>query len=221
MNEVMVSGSPKLLLSDVHTYTVTLKQKRNWRLKTLELIMLWLFQVLTLICNQQLAIATYKLTLVLAIYMVLPLVYIKAPPHVCIKIKHEGVCWDTNTALGLAECCICLRHVPECFIFCTDKLGTALIDILYFHFTSALSCLNKIDGMRTSFYNLRKSRPKINVASKIQFLTPSMLWFHLVGGLRSVVYCWQFHTSLKLFSLAAIDIEARTAYHALFFIKLF
>ncbi len=51
------------------------------------------------------------------------------------------------------------RHISECFIFHTDKLGGALIDILYFHFTSALSCLNKIDGMHTSFYNLRKSKP--------------------------------------------------------------
>ena len=38
-----------------------------------------------------------------------------------------------------------LRHIPECFIFHTDKLGSALIDILYFRFASALSCLNKID----------------------------------------------------------------------------
>ena len=50
-----------------------------------------------------------------------------------------------------------LRHVPECFIFHADKLAGALIDILYFRFASALSCLNKIDGRRTSFYNVSPS----------------------------------------------------------------
>ena len=42
-------------------------------------------------------------------------------------------------------------------LFFIQTHGGALIDILYFRFASALSCLNKIDGMRTSFYNLSPS----------------------------------------------------------------
>ena len=48
-----------------------------------------------------------------------------------------------------------------------DKLGGALINILYFHFGSTLSCLNKIESMCTSFYNLS---PSLKLMLQVKFL---------------------------------------------------
>ena len=48
-------------------------------------------------------------------------VCIKAPPRVCMKNTARGMCRETNTARGEAECCICLETPPECCIFQTDK----------------------------------------------------------------------------------------------------
>ena len=48
------------------------------------------------------------------------------------KNTAQGVCRETNTAQGDAECCICLETPPRVLYFQTDKQGGASIDILYF-----------------------------------------------------------------------------------------
>ena len=83
------------------------------------------------------------------------------------KIKHEGCVERQIQHSASPRAVFVWRLVPECFIFHTDKLGGALIDILYFRFASALSCLNKIDGMHTSFYNLSTS---LKLMLRVNFL---------------------------------------------------
>ena len=65
--------------------------------------------------------------------------------------------------------------------------------------------------IHTSFYSLRASLVlRVKFLAQQDFLAPSSLSFHFVGGLRNASECCllvgNFTPPLKLFSLAAIDI---------------
>ena len=97
-----------------------------------------------------------------------------------------------------------LRHVPKCCIFHTDKLGSDLIDILYF------LKLNRLVSMRTYFCNLR---PSLKLMLPVKFLAEQndFLLHHAVISFcrwaEKLLTVGNFTSPLKLFNLAAIDIR--------------
>ena len=53
-------------------------------------------------------------------------VLVKAPLQVCMENTARGMCRETNTARGKAECCICLETSPSAVFFVYTCLGGAL-----------------------------------------------------------------------------------------------